>query len=423
MGILIRLIFMPITLHSDLFFIHQYPALFYLEGTWNIYGYIQTHYQESIALHGWNYYPPATYLIILVWQLVVHLVSPTFYTLMQNLFAFENSGGGSIGQFLIMYSDPFRFMNIFLMKLPYMVFDIAALVLLIRLAQKQNRSCALIALFWWLNPLSIYATYMFGQLDIIPAVLTLCAVSRFSTKESITVKDKMICLFVLGLATGFKLYPILLVVPTLLVIEKSWMVRVKLLAAFGIVPLILTMVMYSSTIHLLSVWYPSFILRATEQTILASAKQIAFFVLYLLVTIAAWRFQKPSLPFLSGMYIVIFFGLFSLTQYHSLHYLLWMLPFLPLWFTNIKHVYFLSWILFILLVGFRIMARQHQLGLFIPIDPLLFSSLPSLAEGIGNYIPYRVVSDTAYTVYQGILITGAVLITFRLHRRAAVSYA
>lgn len=413
---------MPTALHSDLFFIHQYPALFYLEGTWNIYEYIQTHYQESIALHGWNYYPPATYLIVLVWQLAMQVVSPTFHTLMQNLYAFEKSGGGSIAQFLMAHSDPFRFMNIFLMKLPYIFFDVAALVLLIRLAQKQNRSYTLIALFWWLNPLSIYATYMFGQLDIIPTVLTLYAASQLSTKKFISIRDKMLCLFLLGLATGFKLYPVLLVVPTLLLIEKSWMARVKLLGAFCIVPLILTMVMYSSTIHPLTVWYPSFILRATEQTILASAKQLAFFVLYLVVTIAAWRFQKPSLPFLSGVYIVIFFGLFSLTQYHSLHYLVWMLPFLSLWFANLKRIYLLSWILFILLVGFQIMARQHQLGLFVPIDPILFSSLPSLSEVVGNVIPYRMVSDTTYTIYHGILMTGAVLIAFRLLRKIAITH-
>lgn len=400
-GIVLRFVVMPFTLHSDLLFIYQYPALFFLKGTWNIYEYIQTHFQDTISIHGWNYYPPATYLLVLGWQFILQLLSPTFILLMQKAFLFQSILNGPTHEFLKFAHDESIFRDIFLMKFPFLLFDCVGGALLLSMLTQKTRLNG--AVYWFLNPFLIYAPYMFGQMDIIPAVLTLFGFSLLFMKKFPSAKLWAFVLF--GLAAGFKLYPVLLFPPLLILAASSRKERLRLFLAFISVPILLTVLFFSPKISLMSLWFPSFVFKSIEQTFVAQIKQVLFIVLYVALVCFSWLQSRVyDERTLAGILISLFLGLYSLTQYHSLHYLVWMLPFLPFWFKDSLRAYWTCWLIFILLIGFRIMARPHQLGLLVPLDPVYFSSLPSLAELIGRVIPYRWISNITYIVYNGILL-------------------
>lgn len=404
-ALVIRLAIMPFSLHSDLLFIHQFPNLFVAEGVWNIYQYIQEEYSKSQQLHGWNYYPPLTYLTFAAWQYTVAIFDKNFSSFLVAYTAFEFQGGQTLAQFFSSEHFPNLFRHLFLMKFPYLLFEALIVVGYLALpgskSEKNNR-----LFFWLLSPLVIYAAYAFGQMDMLPAAFTLLAVAVVGLgKGALSFRRKVVCVLLLSVAAGFKLYPLLLLLPTILLMEPLWRRRL-LLALISILPLImLTIPFISEGFNPLTIWYPNLVLTSVEVTVVGRIKQVLFTALYGSSCLLAIKHAgTATVRNMAGLYIVVLGALLTLTHFTSLHYLLWMLPFLPLYFVDIKKLYVLSWALFICLLGFKVMARQHQLGLFVPVDPVLFSSLPSLVEVLGRWVPGRLVSDSAYIVYHVTLL-------------------
>ncbi len=406
----IRLAVMPFSLHSDLLFIHQYPTFLLSDGVWNIYQYIQETYRESQLQHGWNYYPPLTYITIVAWQYTVAIFDKSFSSFLSAYAAFELKGGQTLAQFFSSAHFPNLFRHLFLMKFPYLLFELLIVVAYLRIpgakSEKSNR-----LFFWLLNPLVIYATYAFGQMDMMPAALTLLAVTTLGVAGGpISFQRKGVCVLLLSIAASFKLYPLLLLPPTILLIEPLWKRRI-LLSFISVLPLVvLTIPFVANGFNPLTIWYPTFVVSSVEVTLVGRIKQVLFVVLYgAACALSYYNAGKPNVRTIAGVFILILGALLTLTHFTSLHYLLWLLPFLPLYFASVRRLYLLSWVLFICLLGFKVMARQHQLGLFVPVDPLYFSSLPSLVEFIGRWVPRRLVSDSTYIIYHSVLLTVTVI--------------
>jgi uncharacterized membrane protein len=107
-----------------------------------------------------------------------------------------------------------------LLKLPYLIFDLLLGFLLYKMVEPRK---ALLAFgIWVFNPISLYATYMMGQFDIIPAFFSVLSV-YFALKNRLTWAT-----LALGTAIAFKLYPIFLIIP-LITFGKNYWERFKLI--------------------------------------------------------------------------------------------------------------------------------------------------------------------------------------------------
>jgi hypothetical protein len=115
---------------------------------------------------------------------------------------------------------------IFLMKVPYVVADLACAYVLTRLVAPARRLA--VAAFWLLNPLVIYATAGFGRHDVLAILLVL--LSLLAARRA-TDAGRLAGLLLLGVATLMRFFPIVLVPYYLLAFRRS---RRQLVAALAI---------------------------------------------------------------------------------------------------------------------------------------------------------------------------------------------
>jgi len=186
-GLVLRLILIPISLHPDL----RAP---YLAGYLISRGEIFTFYDHISKLprdHKWVQvygdgqfnYPPLAYL---VHGLYLKIVSPIFPW---NAFWHLIDDIGSLR------TDPGFASLMYFLKVPYLIADIIGLLILRKLVDAKHRFAA--SLLWIFNPINLYASYLMGQQDIFIAVFILLAYLKQSG-------------IFLGIAAAFKPFPLLL---------------------------------------------------------------------------------------------------------------------------------------------------------------------------------------------------------------------
>ncbi len=88
----------------------------------------------------------------------------------------------SVGKLLCMIApDAPLFIHNILFKLPLLAFDIIGCVYLVRMFPERREKCLWVYLF---SPITLYATYMHGQLDIVPISLLFAALYYLSEKKN-----------------------------------------------------------------------------------------------------------------------------------------------------------------------------------------------------------------------------------------------
>ena len=107
------------------------------------------------------------------------------------------------------------------LKVPYLVADLAIAFLLPRFFN-DSRAAFVALLLWWFNPISIFVSYMVGQYDIIATAFVLGAFYALRTDR------KVACTAALGFAIIFEVFAILLV-PFILIYwvrtSRGWVSR------------------------------------------------------------------------------------------------------------------------------------------------------------------------------------------------------
>lgn len=216
LGLLIRLLVMPLTGHWDIrginFAVYNLP----FKGITNVYEVAATgpvDYAVNVNF-GRDYfiYPPLTYFTL-----------GTFMTILKPLYGgeFVNWIEGYGNNLLSVITHPHVWRYLFLMKIPYLFFDILLLMFLLKFFSS-NKERDLALKYWWLNPIVIYLPYIWGQFDIIPTAIMLAGV-YFGTKGH---SYKSALLF--GLAASFKSYPLILLPFLSVVLGKNIWHMIKL---------------------------------------------------------------------------------------------------------------------------------------------------------------------------------------------------
>ncbi len=250
-------------------------------------------------------------------------------------------------------------------KLPYLIFDLlTAFVLLKLLPDKKKASFAFTA--WIFNPINLYASYMMGQFDIIPTFFTILSIYLLS-------KNKLEWSAVsLGFGIAFKLYPVFLLIP-LMLLGKNYLDKLKLFL-LGMTPYLLSILVYLPSHSFRSValfaaqssksLYAAIPVSGGESILLFPAALIIFYLVVYekkIDELAIWKIY--SIP------LLLFF---ILTHYHP-QWLIWITPFLIISLTlEMKKtilpvvLIFVSW--FMSLFFFD---PSLTIGIFAPVFPFL----------------------------------------------------
>lgn len=281
-----------------------------------------------------------------------------------------------------------------LVKTPYLIFDLLIGLLFLKLLPVRKESILAFTL-WMFNPVSIYATYMMGQFDIIPTFFTILSIYLI-TKHKLN-----LAALALGGGIAFKIYPIFLLIP-LLILGKN--LKEKLgLVILAIMPYLLSILPYisSSSFRATALFtnqsfkslYANVPVSGGESILLFPALLLLFY-LYI---------QSKSLDKLSfwKIYLIPLLLFFIFTHFHP-QWLIWVTPFLILdlvthKFKNLLSVLliFLSWMgmLFFFDPGLNV-------GLFAPLWSQLHS-MPSVWTVLNLNIDHNLARSILQTIFVG----------------------
>ena len=420
LGFIIRLILMPISTHSDLFSLNFYPPLLIENGIWDVYSYLE---EKSPKLF---YYPPLTYYIFAAFQFSYTFFSDSFIPWMNELRSLNEEGfKGQAPDYIIKTNNSNIFKDLFLAKVPYLLFDILAVVVLLNFAKRKIINSKNV-IIWILNPILIYNAYIFGHFDIIPIFFILLAFYFLS-------KNKYyLSIFILVIAAAYKIYPLLFALPIIMVYGKSPKEYFKLgiiLSLPFIISLSPTLIsdpkiaIFAFTKKLFNFYHKNL----SEWEIYSNAFKysLIIFSYFLLLIFCKFSKLKNRWYLCVGTGLITVLLLLTLVYRAHFHYLIWTAPFLVLWFKQTKKLVLLILILSLSYASYKTLAYQLQLGLFSPLNPEFFSNLPTFNEMIDKIIPYRIISTLGFLIFSilSLYIIGNVLVEIIFRSKVKIKLA
>lgn len=225
---------------------------------------------------------------------------------------------------IYMYHGLFRFLfggieNPFVLKGPYLIFDALAALTLFKLFNARREKILALGL-WIFNPVSLYATYMMGQFDIIPTFFIILSVY-------LAVKNKLnLAALALGFGIAFKISPLFLVIP-LIIFGKNIGEKMRLLF-LALAPYLLTIIPYfpSDSFRATALFanqsskslYANLPVSGGESILLFPALLLIFYLIILSLKIKTDIWRLYAIPFLL---------FFIFTHYHP-QWLIWLTPLL-----------------------------------------------------------------------------------------------
>jgi hypothetical protein len=368
LGILLRIFLAFFTFHPDLRAFNLAGSLIASGNLLNLYDYLASCTPDNPLLKtfGWDLfiYPPAIYLL-----------HGAYNFIFSHLFG-NDLINGHIIESTRSFGNIWFNLHLLLIKFPYFLFDIAAAFVIAQLFEERRKKLLAFAL-WMFNPISIYATYMMGQFDMIPAFFTI--VSLYYAQ-----KNKLyLSVIALGIGAAFKLYPLFLL-PPLLLLAKRWESRSLVLIA-ALAPYILTVLPFIQSHGFRAT---ALLAGLTQKTLYAQipvsgGESLLLFPMLLVLLFIVFFYSKNTLDLLWQKQFIILLLFFILTHFHP-QWLVWLTPFLiiELVNTNFKHLKVVLLLLIPYILSLFLFDTSLTLKIFAPLVPSLYDLPPDL-KGLG----------------------------------------
>ncbi len=229
LGLLLRLLLMPFTLSYDRVALDMFPVLLSEKSVWDVYSHLRDFYSASIAEQGWFYYSPLTYFTLGAWHPVVRILTPGFDQWMASARDLFAAGGAHMQHYAQAAGDAPLLRAIWLLKLPLLAADLGIGLLILHLAGGPPGALRAFKL-WMLNPATLYATYIYGQFEIVDAFFLMAAL--LAARRS----RPHVALLLLGIGASFKTLPLLVLLPQgALLLASDWRGRLRLFL-LGLLP-------------------------------------------------------------------------------------------------------------------------------------------------------------------------------------------
>lgn len=284
-----------------------------------------------------------------------------------------------------------------LLKLPYFFFDMAIAYLLMGMFTDEKQK-KLAFVLWMFNPVNLYATYMIGQFDVIPTFLTVAAIYLATKKKSLIPSA-----ILLGIGAGFKIFPLLFIIPLALVKQK-FLDKVKVLLTAGIIYIICAYpFVWSKGFRMTAMlagqttksFYAQIPISGGESVILFLAAVVFIYIVFYFNKTIAWDLWKRFFVMISVFFVF--------THFHP-QWFLWTMPFfvMDLVHTRFKHLPLFIGLLIIFLGMITFFDSGLSIGLFSPVNSALYN-LPDFWKLLGLNLDINTSRSILQTVFVGIL--------------------
>ncbi|MBI2026680.1 MAG: hypothetical protein HYS98_02575 [Deltaproteobacteria bacterium] len=382
LGLFLRLLIMPFSFHGhDIFYIYYYPFKFITQNFYDPYAWIALHNPHN------QYYSPLVLHFFSFFLIIFKPFLPFLENLFQTFEAWNFTWEGNSIHYASVFSDLQLFRTLFLFKMPYLICDLGCGWILTKLFE--DRSKAILAFkCWMLNPFTLHSAFALGQMDIIPTFLILAAFISYK-KSWIAATTLLLC------AGLFKIYAILLLPYFAMTHLKTFSDRHKavLWCLLFCSILYLPFLISSKTIALEALFFGS--------SRVSSLNTILFISLYVLLLIYLWwkcRTQTPTFEstFLSLIIpLLLFFSLQTVT----IRYFIVVTPMLIFLALTYKTFWIYNALFFISLFGMSLGGNTQQWGLFAPLEPRFFSSLPILDSYLTLFMDLKLIHQLLFRVF------------------------
>jgi hypothetical protein len=387
---------MPIAVyHPDLLGIYRRSSLIaYHKMPWAGGGQMFAHYLHALFL--WIFKP----------------LLPYFNNILPN---FPTALGVTEDMFIAFVNHPNVFRTLFLFKIPYLIFDLGCAFLLLRIFQDHKKG-VLAFVFWIVNPIVIFATYIAARYDGIPAFFVL--LSLYYAQNNSSTRS----LFCLGISVIVRWYPLILLPFFVVILGKKLATRLKLVF-WGLLPLGSMMILARSfggppEVKVLTQipWHENFFgMRFYLHHLYDNV--FIFVVAYTFLLLYAYFNTDYSFTSL-WKFILILLLLFFATCFFHVHYLMWLIPLLTLQIAEDRRFIGLFVALVLCFVVYTFQWGQHLAGfLFTPLDFSYFVSLRSPFKIINQYYPADEFIGVFRSIFSGISLLMAFLIFKELFLR------
>lgn len=384
-GLLIRFFLMATTFHPDLLAFYYSGFAFANHSVVNIYEYLhQLPLNSPIQSYGTDFFtwPPLTYFVL---GILTFLLKPLFDTNFVQVLSPE--------QFI---SSPALLKHLFLLKVPYLVFDFAAAIFLVKIFSKEKEKF-LAFILWIFNPVLLYSAYMIGQFDIIPTFFMILAL-YFAIK-----KKGSLSLLSLGIGGALKVFPLLFIPLAAFSLgkktgEKLW------LFALGLFPYVIMTILFLPSqafrsVSLFGVQSQKLLFAAVN---VSGADVIYLFVFFYLIFLFYFLRYRKEGSLWQG-FLGVFLIIFSLTNYHP-QWFLWITPFLIIFLVNYRRLWLLPAFLLVLFIGIVLLFEPSlSVGLFAPVVPTLLK-FPGVPLLISKYYPPHQLASLLRSIFATISI-------------------
>jgi hypothetical protein len=283
------------------------------------------------------------------------------------------------------------------LKLPYLPFDLGVAFLLFKFF-KNPKNKFLAFTIWMFNPVNLYATYMMGQFDVIPAFFAVAALYLAVKREKY-----FLAALLLGIGASFKIFPALFLIPLALLKEK-WLDRIKVIGIGALV--------YVATIlpFIGSAGFRATALVAGQTTKslyaalpISGGEAIIYFPLFIVLFYIIFFYSKSGLENLWERFFIIILTFFIFTHTHP-QWFLWLTPLLILDLvkSRLKH-WPLALIALIVWIGqVSFFDPGLSVWLFAPIVPSLYGQ-----PGVWNSLGSRIDINSARSILQTVFVSVA----------------
>lgn len=364
-AILIRFLIMPLFLHPDLKDIHLRVSYLHTEKVFNIYEHLK---QDAFTkIHAPDFaYPPLTYFTLGSYQF---LINPLL--------------GADFPKWINDYSDyrhstPFIFRYLFSLKIIYFIFELLTGLIIYKLiSDPVQKKTAL--LFWFFNPLNLYAIYAIGQFDIIPTFFSLLSLYFWNNKHS------FLGGLSLGLGIAYKSFPLLFL--PLFLITKSTIKEKIIFSVSSVSVYALTILPFiNSSQFQQDVLFSGLSTRIFDLKLHLGFIDLSVFILLYGLFLLLVLLRKKTLLCINILIALLL--VFSLTRFHP-QWIIWLMPFLTLAFAqkalSLKLIFpfFFIYFLYFILFGDSFLIT----GLFAPVSTLYLEIPPFTQLITENHIP------------------------------------
>ena len=358
-GLLVRLVLVPLSMHVDPRFTGDIAVFSTIVQWWS-----SAEEQSQPFL-----YPPLANHTLSIF--ILRLAQPFAPDLPDQLVFGKDAQ-------LAWIASPHVFRNLFMLKMWYLLADFATAVFLWRMLRDRPTRVRRLALIAWLfNPLVLFTAYFHGQFDLVPTFFVVLSLHSARKGQADWAG------FWMGISACYKNYAFFFLLPLVLILGRTWLVRSKILV-MGTLPYLLFFIPYISryTGHrtdFVSSFFPA------GYDVGRGAQVYFFFALY---AVLLWYLYYRKVHTFEDLWRTCFAILLAYYQfsYYNLHYWVWVVPFAILFLverpSEAKPFHFFIGLCLLVLTASAPLARYLA-----PISPRFFLRLPRLLDVLNPYLP------------------------------------